>query len=328
MHRVDHLTRRVAAGLLAAVGFALCGWAVAQTYPTKPIRYIVPFGPGTGSDVLGRVIALKLSEQMGQSVVIDNRPGASGAVGTEMGAKAAPDGYTLTLATNATMITYPNLTTVNYRVATDFVPVALFARTSMLLVTANQPANPKSVAELIAQTRAKRISFASNGAGTIGHLTSELFLRKSGLEATHVAYKGSGQSHTDVIRGELLFMVDTPVATLPQVRGGRMRALAVTGNERLPTLPDVPTFAEAGVPDLRLYAWWGTFAPKQTPAAIVRRLHDETLKAVQAPETTTRLKAMELEQFQMPVAKYAGFIEEEWRFWQGFLRQSGIRLDP
>src|SRR6476620_11135623 len=195
----------------------------AEDYPGRPIRLIVPFGPGTGSDVLGRVLAQKLSEQMGQPLVIDNRPGASGAMGTELTARSAPDGYTLTLATNATLVTYPLLSasTTKYRADKDFVPISFFARTSMVLLTANLPSTPKSVAELTALLETKPVTYASNGAGTIGHLVTEAFLLNQKLKATHVAYKGSGQSHADVLRGELLFMTDTPAAALGNIRAGR-----------------------------------------------------------------------------------------------------------
>jgi len=329
MNRFVLFTGRPWAALLAAVALTASAAAFGQAYPTKSVRLIVPFGPGTGSDVLGRVVAQKMSEQIGQSVVIDNRPGASGSVGTELAARSAPDGYTLVLATNATLVTYPTLTTtVRYRADKDFVPMSFFARTSMVLVTANLPAMPKSVAELASQVKAKRISFASNGAGTIGHLVTELFLLNQKLEATHVAYKGSGQSQTDVIRGEVLFMTDTPAAALQLIRSGRLRALAVTGDARLQGLPDVPTFEEAGIPNMRLYAWWGIFGPVGTPQSIVRKVDAEVQKAVRSPETRARLQSLELQEFVLPPEKYAGFIQDELSFWQGFLQQTGIRLDP
>ncbi len=315
--------------LLVAAVSAVPVTAFGQAYPTKPIRLIVPFGPGTGSDVLGRVIAQKMSEQMGQTVVIDNRPGASGAVGTELGARSAPDGYTLTLATNATLVTYPTLTTtVRYRADQDFVPISFFARTSMVMITANLPATPKSIAELVSQAKAKRVSFASNGAGTIGHLATELFLLNQKLEATHVAYKGSGQSHTDVIRGEVLFMTDTPAAALNFIRNGRLRALAVTGDSRLEALPDVPTFEEAGIPNMGLYAWWGIFGPVGTSQSIARKVAAEVHKAVQSPDIKARLRSLELQEFSLPPEKFSSFIQSELRFWQDFLQKSGIRLDP
>ena len=320
----------VAAGaVLTAAALTIPAAVQAQEYPTRPIRMIVPFGPGTGSDVLGRVLAQKLSEQIGQTIVIDNRPGASGAMGTDLTARANPDGYTLTLATNATMVTYPLLTpgTTKYRADKDFVPISFFARTSMLLITANVPTTPKSLAELTSQLRTKPVTFGSNGAGTIGHLVTEAFLLNQKLKATHVAYKGSGQSHADVLRGEVLFMTDTPAAALGNIRSGRFRALAITGDSRLDALPDVPTFQEAGVKNMNLYAWWGIFGPVGTPPAIARKLDSEVRKALQAPDFKARLRSLELQEFVMPPEKYAAFIQSELRYWQSFLKQTGIKLD-
>jgi tripartite-type tricarboxylate transporter receptor subunit TctC len=315
--------------VLAGTALPLSGYAQ-DLYPSRPIRLIVPFGPGTGSDVLGRVLAQKLSEQMGQPLVIDNRPGASGAMGTELTARSAPDGYTLTLATNATLVTYPLLSasTTKYRADKDFVPISFFARTSMVLLTANLPSTPKSVAELTALLKTKPVTYASNGAGTIGHLVTEAFLLNQKLKATHVAYKGSGQSHADVLRGELLFMTDTPAAALGNIRAGRFRALAITGDSRLEVLPDVPTFEELGIRNMNQYAWWGIFGPVGTPPKIARKLDGEVREAIQAPDMKARLRALELQEFTMPPEKYAAFITAELRYWQTFLQQTGITLDP
>jgi tripartite-type tricarboxylate transporter receptor subunit TctC len=327
---VTRFTSVLAGAMLTAAVLTVSNGASAQDYPIRPIRMIVPFGPGTGSDVLGRVLAQKLSEQMGQTVVVDNRPGASGAMGTELVARSVPDGYTLALATNATLVTYPLLSasTTKYRADKDFVPISFFARTSMLMITANLPTTPKSISELAAQLRAKPVTFGSNGAGTIGHLVTEAFLLNSKAKATHVAYKGSGQSHADVLRGEVLFMTDTPAAALANIRSGRFRALAITGDARLEALPDVPTFEEAGIKNMNLYAWWGIFGPVGTPRNVVRKLDAEVRKAVQAPDMKARLRLLELQEFVMPPEKYASFIQAELRYWQTFLQQTGIRLDP
>lgn len=323
-------SRSVVAAACAALSWAAAGVVAAQDFPSRPIRMIVPFGPGTGSDVLGRVLAQKLYEQMEQSVVVDNRPGASGALGTELVARANPDGYTVTLATNATLVTYPLLspTSTKYRADRDFTPVSFFARTSMLVVTANQPTTPKTIAELTSTLRTKPVTFASNGAGTIGHLVTEAFLLNIKAKGTHIPYKGSGQSHTDVLRGEVLFMTDTPAAAIANIRSGRFRALAITGDSRLEALPDVPTFEEAGIKNMNLYAWWGIFGPQGMPQNVVRKLDAEVRKAMQAPDFKARLRNLELQEFVMPQEKYAGFIQGELRYWQNFIQQTGIRLDP
>jgi len=302
----------------------------ADDYPNRPIRMIVPFGTGTGSDVLGRLIAQKLTEQLGQSMVIDNRPGASGAMGTDLVAHSISDGYTVTLATNATLVTYPLLSpqTATYRADKDFTPVAYFARTSMLLLTANLPSNPKSISELIAIIKAKPVSFASNGAGTIGHLVTEAFLLNLNAKAMHIPYKGSGQSHIDVLRGEVVFMTDTPAAAMANIRAGRFRALAVTGDSRLDALPDVPTFEESGIKNMNLYAWWGIFGPPAMPRNVTRKLDEAVRVAVRSPDLKARLRALELQEFLMPPEKYATFIEGELGYWRKFIQQTGIRLEP
>lgn len=326
------MTTPRAAGRLALLlaALALSQLGVAEEYPNRPVRMIVPFGPGTGSDVLGRVLAQKLSQQINQSVVIDNRPGGSGAMGTDLVAHSNPDGYTLTLATNATLVTFPLLSphAAPYRADKDFTPVAYFARTSMLLLTANLPGNPKSLAELISMVKVKPLSFASNGAGTIGHLVTEAFLLNLNAKATHIPYKGSGQSHTDVLRGEVTFMTDTPAAAMANIRSGRFCALAVTGDTRLEALPDVPTFEESGIKNMNLYAWWGIFGPPAMPRTITRKLDHEVRVAMQSPDFKARLRSLELQDFVMPPEKYATFMEGELAYWRKFIQQTGIRLDP
>ena len=197
----------------------------------------------------------------------------------------------------------------------------------MLLITANLPANPKSLAELIAALKSKPVSFASNGAGTIGHLVTEAFLLGINAKATHIPYKGSGQSHTDVLRGEVLFMTDTPAAALANIRAGRFRALAVTGDSRIEALPDVPTFEESGIKDMNLYAWWGVFGPPAMPRSITRKLDSEVRLAMEAPDFKARLRSLELQEFIMPPEKYAGFIEAELGYWRQFLQRTGIKLE-
>jgi len=302
--------------------------AQAQAYPTKPIRLIIPFGPGTGTDTIGRLLAAKLSDQLGQSVVVDNRPGASGSIGAELAARSSPDGYTLVLSSNGTLVAYPELTKgVGYRVDTDFTPLGIFTRTSMMLFTANSPATPKSVSELISRMKTSQVNYASVGAGTMGHLGSELFLRAAGVTGTHIAYKGSGPAHADILRGEVVFMTDTPAAALPFVRAGRLRPLAVTGSSRLASLPDVPTFDEAGIGSLKqFYTWWGVFGPKGIAAPVANKVTDAVYAAA-ASDLKGRLDALDLETFAGPREKIPGFLREELKFWQEFVQQSGIKLE-
>ena len=314
--------------LLAGLCAVAAGAALAQDYPSKPVKLVIGFGPGTGSDILGRLLGAKLSEALGQSVMVENKTGAGGIIGSDSVAKAAPDGYTLLLGTNAMLITSPLLVKeAPYHVEKNFVAVAGVARTAFTMVTATTPESPKSLAELIAKAKAGRANYASAGQGTIGHLASEVAVRAMGIEATHIPYKGSGQSLTDVARGEVLFATDTLAAALPHVRGGRLRPVAVTGESRVHSLADTPTFNESGVKGVNVYAWWGIFAPAGTPQEAVRKLDQAVAKVLADADTRKRLAGMEIEPNHMGSARLAEFVKSEYPFWQRFLAEAGIKLD-
>lgn len=318
----------VAALAIAALAGAAATSAVAQDYPAKPVKLIIGFGPGTGSDILGRLLGVKMSEALGQAVVVENKPGAGGIIGSDAVMKSMPDGYTLLLGTNAMLITSPLLAKEPpYHVQKNFVPVAGVARTAFAMVTGTTPGSPNSLAEVIAQAKAGKSNFASAGQGTIGHLASEVTVRAIGLNVTHIPYKGSGQSLTDVVRGEVLFATDTLAAVLPHVRAGRLRAVAVTGESRVQSVPETPTFAEAGVPGVRVYAWWGIFAPVGMPPAIVRKLDQAVAGVVADADTRKRLAGMEIEPNYMTSGQLAEFIKGEYPFWRKFLAESGITLN-
>lgn len=318
----------LAAGLSATVSDA----RAAEPFPARPITLIVAFAPGTGGDAVARIVAGAMSKALGQSVIVDNRSGAGGAIGTEHGAHAAPDGYTLTLATTSTLLTNPVLNPkLRYRPDKDFVPVAGLARTPFVVVTANLPDTPHSLAELrqrLADKGDAGTSYGSAGIGTITHLAAEYFVRLAGARAPHVPYRGSGQALTDVAGGQLLFACDTPAAALPLIRGGRLRALAVSALQRLPALPDVPTGAEAGMPSFELSAWWGLAAPAGTPPAVVAALSDATLQALAAPEVHRQLEALQLEPMPLGAPAFGRLVRSEAPFWADFVRRSGIRLEP
>ena len=319
---------RFAKQLLALVCALAAGAAAAQGYPSKPVKLVVGFGPGTGSDILGRLLGTRLSEALGQAVVVENRPGAGGIIGSDSVAKAAPDGYTLLLGTNAMLITSPLLAKVPpYHIEKDFLPVAGVARTAFALVTGTTPESPRTLAELVSKAKAGNANYASAGQGTIGHLASEVAVRAMSVNATHIPYKGSGQSLTDVARGEVLFATDTLAAALPHVRAGRLRAIAVTGESRVQSLPDTPTFGESGVNGVRVYAWWGIFAPAGTPQEPVRRVEQAVAAVMADADTRKRLAGMEIEPNPMSSARLAEFIKGEYPFWQRFLAESGIRLE-
>ena len=322
-----NLTRRFVAVIwfwLTIFSSVVC----AQSYPMQPIKLVVAFTPGTGSDILARILAVRLGEELRVPVTVENRPGAGGIVGTQSLVKAVPDGYTLMLATNATLITSPLLaSTPPYRADKDFTPIGGVARTPLVVVTSQNVDAPKTFGELVKRARDKGTSFSSAGVGTIGHLTSEVLAKKTEMQSDHIPYKGSSQSLTDVIRGEILFSSDTPPAVLPLIRGGKLRALAVTGNKRLQVLPDTPTLQESGLPDIRLEVWWALMAPAGLPQNVSERLSQGLVKVLS--DTGMRKRLQELELYPMPFSstELSNFIRSEYPFWQQFLGKSGIRLD-
>lgn len=323
------ITALLAGGCLAlGAGLARAQSAPAGSYPNQPIKLIVAFTPGTGSDILGRLLAQKLGDQLGVPVTVENRAGAGGILGTQALLKAAPDGYTLSLSTNATLITSPLLTaSPPYRADRDFTTLGGVARTPMVVVTSNTPDAPRTFQELVARARDKRTSFSSAGVGTIGHLTSEVLVKRTDMASNHIPYKGSGQSLTDVARGEVLFASDTPPAVLSLVKGGKLRALAVTGDKRLKVLPDTPTLQEAGLTDISMSVWWSLVGPAGLPPAVANRLGQELAKVIADPDMRKKMEELELEAMPLNSTELMNFIRKEYPFWQGFLSKSGIRLD-
>jgi len=321
-----------AASLLSIGAPALPRLARAQqdAFPHQQIRLIVPFAPGTGSDAIARIVANELRNRLGQPMVVENRGGAGGITGTEQGARAAPDGHTLTLGTTSTFLVNPTLNPrAGYAFERDFAPVAGIGRSFYAVVAANSPGAPRSLAELLDRLRAPgaNATFASSGAGTITHLASEILLRKAGTKATHVPYRGSGPALADVMGGQVLFASDTWAATLPLVRGGTLRALAVTSPERFPGLPDAPTLIESGFPGTVIDAWFGIAAPAATPTPIVERLSAAILEAIDTPEAKPRFETLGIELLSLPPSAFAGFVRGNAVFWRDFLRDSGIRIE-
>ena len=327
MNTATTTRRALCITLLAAA--AATAWAQpAEHFPSRPIKIIVAFAPGTGSDAVARIVASAMGAALGQSVIVENHSGAAGTLGTEQGARAAADGYTLTLATTSTLLTNPALNPkLRYQPDKDFVPIAGLARTPFVLVTADRADTPRSLAELKARLASAGGAFGSSGTGTIGHLAAEYFVRQAGVQAVHVPYRGSGQALSDVAGGQLLFACDTVAAALPLIRGGMLLALAVSAPQQLPTLPGVPTGAQAGMPSFALSAWWGLVAPAGTPPAVVAALSDAVLKALAAPQVRQTLDAQQLEPLPLGAAAFGALMHDEAPFWAGFVRRSGIRLD-
>ena len=268
---------------------ATTAWA--QSYPTKPIRIVVPQLPGGGNDTIARMVAQKLTVALKQQVVADNRPGAGGLIAAELVAKSAPDGYTLLLANVATMAIIPNVQKkVPYDAVKDFEPVSLVASAPLLVVV--HPSLPvTSVRQLIALAKAKpgQLNYASNGVGSSTHLATEMFKMMTGTKMVHVPYKGLSAATTDLLSGQVQVMFSSAVAMMPQVKAGRLRAIAMTGAKRSPAIPDVPTVAEAGVPDYEAGSWYGICTPAGTARPIVDQLSREIAVAVKSPDVIERL---------------------------------------
>lgn len=328
--RVRRPTCRMFASLLAALAI-LCVVppARSQAYPGKqPIRLVVPFAPGTGSDLLARLLTPRLTELLGQNVIVDNRPGGGSIVATEAVAKAAPDGYTLLLGTNAQFVIGPAVygNKLRYRPDTDFVALGSVARTPMVLVTSMSDSAPKNLAEFIQRVRAAPANFSSTGSGAFGHLVGELLVYRLGAKATHIPYRGSAQSLTDVSTGEILFAMDSPAAAASLLRASKLRALAITGTERSGSMRDVPTLEEAGVKGMNVFAWFGVFGPAGLPAEVTQRLRNEVARTVRESELHQRLSTLSLEPYMTTPEQFERTMRDDLPFWQKFVQDAAIQI--
>jgi tripartite-type tricarboxylate transporter receptor subunit TctC len=321
-----HSYGKLVAGMAVAIVSSL---ACAQQWPTKPIRYVVPFAPGGTTDILARTISEKLSVALGQPVIVENKPGAGGGVGAAEVAKAAPDGYTImggtisTHAINATL--YSNLP---YDPVKDFVAITLIARVPNMLVINNDiPA--KNVAELIKLMKAKpgNWNFASAGNGTSQHLSGELFKGMAGVEMQHVPYKGSPPALTDVMGGQVSMTFDNITTAWTLAKGGKLRALAVTTAKRSPVAPDVPTVAESGLPGYEIGSWQGVFAPAKTPPEIVKRLNTEIVKIINMPDVQAKLIDLGAEPVGNSSEDFTVFVKAEVVKWGEVVKKSGAKVD-
>ena len=317
---------RVAATLLAA---ALCASAgVAQEYPSRPIRIVVPFSPGGAVDGPTRAIAQELGKRLKQQVVIDNKPGAGATIGSELVAKAPADGYTLLLASQTNAISaslYPKL---SYQPVDDFVAISLLGREPGVLVV--NPSLPvKSVAELVAYARERpgQLNYASSGNGSGQHLFMAMFASMANINIVHVPYRGSGQATTDLLGGTVPMAMPGLAGMLSHIKAGKLRALATTGAARSPQLPEVPTLAEAGVAGYSAYVWLGLLAPKGTPAAIVERLHRELKEALAVPEVKAYFNEAGIEAVGSTPAEFESYFREERDRWARIVKDTGAKVD-
>ena len=311
------------------VGVAGVAATHAQNYPTRPIRIIAQFTPGTSTDILARVIGGKLTEAWSQQVVVDNRPGAGGVVGTELSAKAAPDGYTLTMAVSSGFGINPTLyAKLPYDAIRDFAPITNIALTPQTLVAYPGYA-AKSVKELVAlaKTRPGQLNYASLGSGSTSHLTMEMFRSAAGIQLSHIPYKGSPAAHAELFSGQIPVMFDAIPAVLPHVKSGRLRGLGIATLKRSPFLPDVPTIAESGYPGFEAVGWIGIAAPAKTPAPILDRLNAEIVRIINSPEMKERLATLAFTPVGDTREQFARFIKAEIAKWGKAVRESGAKAE-
>ena len=315
--------------LVVAAMFAAPFVHAQAPYPGKPVRIVVPFPAGGTTDILARAVAQKLTETGGQPVLVDNRPGAGGNIGAELVAKSAPDGYTLLMGTVGTHAINPGLyAKMPYDHQRDFAPVILVAGVPNVLVV--NPAVPvNSVQELIAYAKANpgKLNFASSGSGTSIHLSGELFKTMSGVQMTHIPYKGSSPALTDLLGGQVQLMFDNLPSALPHIRAGKLRALAVTSAQRAPALPDVPTVAEAGLPGFEASSWFGLLAPAGTPKDIIAKLNAEVAKWLATPEARDKLTVQGANAVGNSPEEFTQFIAAETIKWQKVIKDSGAKVE-
>ncbi|HYH43196.1 MAG TPA: tripartite tricarboxylate transporter substrate binding protein [Burkholderiales bacterium] len=321
--------RRFALLLASVIAAPSPALAQKSDYPLRPVRLVAPFPPARPTDVLARAISVKLTEYWGQQVIVDNRPGAGGNIGTELAARAAPDGYTLVMGTIATHAINESLyANLPYSAQKDFVPVALAAQTPSLVVV--HPALPaKSFADFIAIAKAKPrgLNYAHAGVGTLGHLAMELLTMQSGVVVTHVPYKGTGPALTDTLGGQTAFMITSALTAAPFVRNNRLRALAITSAKRSAAWPDVPTVAESGYPNYLAVGWAGVFAPARVPQGLPARLNADINRALASPDTRERLLASGSEPASLTDKEFGAFARAETAKWAKVVRDAGIKAE-
>jgi len=308
---------------------ALAPLALAQAYPTKPVRVILPVPGGGTPDVGARTVTPGMAELLGQSLVIDNRGGAGGRIAAELAARAAPDGYTLFLTSPGALTIVPHLSkNVPYDTRKDFAPIGLVSTGAFLLLT--HPSVPvKSVKELIALARAQpgKLNYSSAGNGTANHLAMERFKSAAGVNFTHVPYKGAPQAVTDLLAGRVSVTLNSIPPIIAHIKGGRLQPLGVAGARRSPLLPDVPTISEAGVPGFEAGSWLGLLAPAKTPKPILARLNSAMVKAVNSPETRSKLQALGAEAAGTSPGEFAAMIRREWALHAKIIKAAGLKVD-
>ena len=314
--------------IIACAACGAEGTAGAQNYPLRPIRLIVPAAPGGGTDIVARMVAQKLNEILGQPVIVDNRPGANGVIGTDAAAKAAPDGYTVLMTLASYHSTNPTLySNLPYDSVGDFAPVTQLTENPYVFTV--HPSLPvKSIRELIAFVKARPgvLSYASSGNGSAPHLGMELFKTMAGIDMVHVPYKGAGQAMTDHVSGQIPVFLNNFLAGMSMIKTGRLRALAVTSSKRSVAMPELPTVAESGVPGYVVTGWYGMLVPGKTPRAIVDALHDGTVKVLKSKDLGDRLAAEGAEIIASTPQEFAAFLKADTGKWAAVIRKANVKL--
>ena len=319
---------RISTALSVVLVTLAAGEAPAQQYPSKPVRIIVPFGAGGPADIYARYLAQRLNEPMGQSFVVDDRPGAGSIIGTELVAKSPPDGYTLLLMSNTHTVNESLVQKKPFALMKDFIPVAPINYSDLVMVV--HPTVPaKSIKEFIALAKAKPngMNYASSGTGTPYHMAGELFKAMAGVQIVHVPHKGSGEARTSVMSGQVEMMLDAITTMAPMVKGNRVRALGTTGLKRSAVLPDVPTISEAGVKDYEATIWLGIMAPTGTPKPIVDRLNAEIEKIVSRPDVRKAWNEQGAEPMKMTPAEFEKFLNADIAKWANVVKIAGVKPD-
>ena len=329
--RLGGLSRTVVFGGLVAVMLCAQATSVAQTasaFPNQPIRMVVPYPPGGPTDITARVVAAEMSKTIGQNIVIDNRPGASGMIGSEMVTKSTPDGYTVLANASIHVINpsvYPDM---RFDAIKDFTPITQLAQVPLVLVVpANSPI--KSVKDLVEYAKANpgKVNFGSAGSASAQHLAGESFKIAAGIQMQHIPYKGSAPALTDLAGGQLQLMFDSMPSATPMINSGKLRAIAVTTTTRAKARPDLPTIAESGFPGFDISTWYAYWAPKGTPADVVEKLAASAAQALKNPEVIAKYEAMGAEPVGSTPAQFAAYVESEAKKWSEIVKKSGAKLD-
>jgi tripartite-type tricarboxylate transporter receptor subunit TctC len=309
--------------LLAVAGEAFCQ----QSYPTRPIRIISPYAPGGGNTIMARMVAHKLTEAWGQQVIVDNRPGGNTIIGTELTARATPDGYTFMLAGSGHVLT-PLLLKTPYDPIKDFAPVGTVGKQENIMVASpSAPFNDLQQLIAVAKTKPGQLNYATYGTGTSSHLATELFCQMTGIRMQHIPYKGAGPAITELLGGQVQVFLSTPAPVIPQIQSGKLKGIAISGEHRAAAVPNLPTFTEAGLPGFEAKGWYGVVAPAATPMPIVEKVSAEMAKFLAAPDIKKMLNAQGVDPFISTPEQFAALMKSDTAKWLKVLKTTNIKLE-